>query len=604
MNQINDPPLTYDFGLDFNYAVWPVNTTVTMVNVPWNNDYRDIVRFASKSALNTYIDGLGGAGITISGMSYLKPNQPVRINVPFNRAYKYNYLRASNPVQPIPGSDVAKDYYYFIIDVRYLAPNTTEVVVQLDVWQTFGYDVTFGNCYIERGHIGIANQNFFDHFGRDYLTTPEGLDAGSDLQIVGQSEDNIMSATNNNIMVCSTTDLTADGGSVADPNLVTAKGGQFGGIPSGASFYLFHSTYSFSTWLTSKQSQPWVTQGIISAMIIPNMDNYLPSAISWPADGTPMLMPSTAPMGRIHHLLTNWRQVLLDNVPDRYDHLLKFLVSPYSCVELTTLTGNPIIIKPELWNDSNGTVNEWATFVPPGAKISFFPNQYNQIGTGPGEQTDHATHVGSFPELAVVNNGAMSYLAGNKNSILWQRQSADWTQQRALGSNQAGAVVNAQNAQSGFARDTNKNLQDWAARGDYGNSIAGINAKVQDAWMIQPSVSGQFGGETLNYLSGKFNIMMRIKMIDQSAIRTIGEYWLRYGYAIRKFLVPPTNLMVMTKFTYWKMQETYITGAPMPETFKQTIRGIFEKGVTVWANPADIGVIDIADNGSLPGIEY
>jgi len=62
--------------------------------------------------------------------------------------------------------------------------------------------------------------------------------------------------------------------------------------------------------------------------------------------------------------------------------------------------------------------------------------------------------------------------------------------------------------------------------------------------------------------------------------------------------------MAMTKFTYWKMSESYIKAAPMPESYKQVIRGIFEKGVTVWATPADIGNIDISDNAIIPGISY
>jgi hypothetical protein len=64
----------------------------------------------------------------------------------------------------------------------------------------------------------------------------------------------------------------------------------------------------------------------------------------------------------------------------------------------------------------------------------------------------------------------------------------------------------------------------------------------------------------------------------------------------------PANFMVMNNFTYWKLSETYITGAACPEQYKQAIRGIFEKGVTVWSNPANIGTIDIADNTPLEGI--
>jgi hypothetical protein len=58
----------------------------------------------------------------------------------------------------------------------------------------------------------------------------------------------------------------------------------------------------------------------------------------------------------------------------------------------------------------------------------------------------------------------------------------------------------------------------------------------------------------------------------------------------------------MTKFTYWKLKETYITSSLCPEVYKQTIRGIFEKGVTVWVTPTDIGNIDIASNEPIAGI--
>jgi hypothetical protein len=369
--------------------------------------------------------------------------------------------------------------------------------------------------------------------------------------------------------------------------------------------------------------------------------------------------------------------------------------------------------------------------VPPGQRIEIGPRFYNSKiaaeadaellwpvlvapyttvrGDDYGDYLDIVTQIANFPTMAIVNNGALSYLAANTHGIAFSRQSADWTQSRALGTaqasydvqtqamhtmqslagigmnadigqtaninrtqaaqavvggigavaggaltggvggamfgpggaaagavagtinggvnaavqgiqtgiqigandealairqNAAGATVRAQTGQAQYARDTNNDLATWAARGDYGNAIAGVNARVQDAQLIQPTTSGQMGGETANIANGGMQMSVRFKMIDQAAITRVGEYWLRYGYSIRKFLTPPANMMVMTKFTYWKLSETYITGAPMPEKYKQTIRGMFEKGVTVWANPADIGSIDIADNDALPGITY
>ena len=151
-------------------------------------------------------------------------------------------------------------------------------------------------------------------------------------------------------------------------------------------------------------------------------------------------------------------------------------------------------------------------------------------------------------------------------------------------------------------RDTNRDLAEFSAQGDYANTIAGINARVQDAALTQPSMRGQYGGDIVNVNHGTSELSLRWKMLSGAALTAVGEYWLRYGYAIHRFGQIPSSLMVMTNFTYWKLSESYIRTAPMPESFKQAIRGIFEKGVTVWSDPAKIGTIDVADNAALTGV--
>jgi hypothetical protein len=158
------------------------------------------------------------------------------------------------------------------------------------------------------------------------------------------------------------------------------------------------------------------------------------------------------------------------------------------------------------------------------------------------------------------------------------------------------------NQNAGYVRDTNKNLADYSARGDYSNTIAGLNARVQDIQMTPPSIIGQVGGDAMNILNNNAKLSARVKMIDHASMAVVGEFWLRYGYAVRRFGTMPANLMCMSKFTYWKLTETYITAATIPESFKQVIRGIFEKGVTVWADPSYIGNTDLADNAILGGI--
>lgn len=712
MNQINDlPSQDYNFGLEFNYGVWTPGTEVGLCNIPWNNDYRDVVRFDSRTALNTYIDDKIAEGVTLNELSYVKPNTPIRIPLPYNKVIGYNYLRASNPVQPIEG-DRFKRYFYFITDVRYIAPNTTEIVIQLDVFQTFIYDVQFGNCYIERGHIGIANVNNFFNNGRDYLTVPEGLDIGNeyvinasntasvDLYAENPNRSHSTAETNYSILAVSTVNLTADPGTIAEPKLTTAGGSSVHKIPSGASIYGWETTAKFKSWLNKMSSKPWVTQGILSVTVVPNLNRYETGSgqIYWPADDNPInidQITETNVFKGISYTVKRqfgavnepWRDAAREFIPERYQHLNKFFTFPYMVIEWTNYTGNNLVLKPEFYG-ADHIVTETISLVPPNVKIAYVP-RYNN------EDYNVALWLNDLPKVPVVNNMAISYLSSNANTIAYQYSNADWSQQRALAgaqatydnvtsgmnlaneltqiginadiqgvgvtnsqmanqaligvgqgllgaatsgnpignlSNSLGGVLSTMNNQdannqqlairnatanasnqasvgnTGFVRDTNKNLADWAARGDYAQAIAGINAKVQDAKMIQPSASGAFGGEAFMLAQGAMyspnhiRLDIKIKMLTNATYRSIGEFWLRYGYAVQQFKKIPQNLKVMSKFTYWKLSETYITSGNMPETYKQSIRGILEKGVTVWSNPNDIGNIDTADNEPLEGI--
>jgi hypothetical protein len=707
-------PLTYDFGEDFNYGSWDENTVLTLVNVPWNNDYRDIVRFSSRTARDNWIDDSPSA-LPIPNVSLQKFAQNVQIDLPLNAAMQYNYLRASNPLMENVSGDTQRNYYYFITGVTYLAPNTTELTLQLDVWQTFGYEVSFGSCYVERGHIGIANENSFQSYGRSFLAEPEGLDVGSEYRVVHVESQEVMSAVSSDaqasaILLCCTVSLGADDadyGTKDDPQLASASGSMFQGIPSGAEFYLLKNGQDFLNWLSLMRDKPWITQGIVSVTMIPNPTRYYPT---WDWDthqvtGSAYLYYPPAfgfhrPTPKTTALASNWRSLdfLANVLGTRYAMLKKFLTYPYLVIELTTFTGSPIIIKPEMWQDADATVKEYVALTPPGQRVVIAPDGYNASSHADssdnsflgeddgGEFINKAVTISGFPQLPIVNNSGIAYLAQNRNSLNFQERAADWSQQRALrgagvqaaqatggiglaqnltdvstgarrqvtdiatqavgmhafvnggmgavtggpagvtgaiagGSNAAiTAATMAEttrianqaaqtstgmsNAQREYVRDTNLDMAQFAARGDYENTIAGINAKIQDAALMQPSVAGQFGGDAFNLVNDLVGYSARWKMPNISTLRAIGDYWLRYGYSIRQFLPIPANMQVMTKFTYWKLSETYISQGAFPEGFRQIIRGIFEKGVTVWSDPNDIGAIDWADNEPLTGISY
>lgn len=690
---------------------WAPDTRLDFANVNWDSEYRNIVKFEKQSDLDKYITDHTITHLQLEKLTFVRPYEPVRVNIPFNVATEANYVRVNNPAMPggyhtaqnDPGMvwvDTQRNYYYFILDARYIAPNTTQLLLQLDVWQTFGYSVQPGWSYVERGHVGIANTSRFDNKGKTYLTVPEGLDIGNEYNVAYTKRTKIADTDDMGIVIWSTVDLKSSGGTIDDPVLFTAVGSTLGGLPNGASVYYFNSVDLFNQWLEEHQEQPWVTQGIIMVMAIPPLSRY-----GWGDDvGDSLHRFEGTPRSQFIDAAPNWREEVRRRLPPQYRHLDKFLTYPYCVIELTTNTGSPLVLKPEQWLDDHGRVQELAHFAIPSPRVVISPRDYNKAYDAPvpggdehayhdgGEFLDVSTGIYDFPTFSVVNNSYMSFLASNRHAIQYQYDTADWSQSKALraadtaydqatmgidASNQqvenqirTGAqMVNMQNQHGagraiagagtslgmgamggplGLAggitsavssgvneainqsersasqaisagsvrrssaiqeqymsgvRDSNRSLAQFAAKGDYANQIAGINARVQDAKLTQPTTSGQVGGEAFNLSIDQWGYDFKVKLPSAGAVRVIGDFWLRYGYAVNSFIWPD-RLHVMSHFTYWKFQQFEITGAIIPEHYRNSIRGIFEKGVTVWRRPEDIGNIHPVDNKPIEGDYY
>lgn len=727
------PDSVYEYQNQFDYSVWTPNTEITCATVPWDSSYRDIVRFDSKELRDQYFSEVGqyGYSFNLTGMVYLRYGEPVRVNAPFSMINQCNYLIVRNPIQPVPdtasgfGVPTRKPdvFYYFINDVKYIAPNTTQLDVQLDVWQTYYDRLSFGMCYVNKGHVGIANENSSQYNLSDYLTDTEGLNIGDEYEITYQWFFNFQNETPY-IVIMSNTSLEGDFGSVANPKLRTSQGGINDGMPSGARAYALTAD-NFIKFMQNIADYPWVSQGITMITVVPRVFCQLsPTTVEIAGVTANGLAPNPDADGTSFLLYDIYDHY---DIPDRYKHLFKFYTAPYSFIEMTGLNGGEVILKNECMTIGVSTTGKKdATLVrtrsvcaPPMIRGLVMPLGYNTSGAssdsgdisidyyapdgskrtttiGGGEFMDMCVQFDNFPQFSIVNNMYLYYMASNTHSLQYQFQSADWSQQKALtgaslsynqatqnmntaranqqvanqanwalsdisqeknawngvqgvasgslgavGSllsgdvggaisgavNAAGSGMNAalnadwinrttstqvgaatQTTQNNIAnqqykRDTNYDYARFAAKGDYENAIAGIQAKVQDARLTQPSTSGQNGGDPFNMSNGFCGILFKWKRLKDNFLIQVGDFWLRYGYYVNRWMRPPQDLKCMSNFTYWKMQQVQVNGA-LPELFKETIRGIFEKGVTVWTDPGKINNIDLADNDIVKGVRY
>ena len=718
MNQIYSTPPETTAGLSFDYSVWSAGSVITMVNVPFDNTYRDIIDWDSYGHtpyqyVKSFNDTLK---VEINQMTYLAQGKPIRIPTPFTRANRYNYVMVENPGRPVNtvGFEgyTPHAFFYFITSIDYIAPNTTQLTLQLDVWTTYYQRIKFGRSYLERGHFGIVAQDSFDNYGKEWLTQPEGLDMGSEHRVMRTYRRELANLPNGDysVIVTSATNLNnALGYGTADnPKVNMAYPSNVEGLPNGVSIYACTAD-QFKTGMTGLSSFPWVAQGIGSITFVPkNVINGKVGNKVKVGSGSNVADWVHIQRGEVNITLnlpltqSSFRDEMLSLLPVAYRELRKFCTSPYMILELTTYTGNPIEFRPESVMTKGIGLQQYSHVAPPNPSLFFTIKDYNTIWESKivhitsgqavddhGEMWDSVTGYTSLPTFSAVNNAALSALAGSAHTTAAQINNAKWQQQRAqrsavasrdvanagIAATQAGAentmwgnsatadsqsrynnmratvqavqggmtalggvaglngqavgaglgqaatagisaMINNSQAQSTAniqnqlvsgssqisqqqqrtVRDTNYELAQFSANGDYEAAIASINGQRQDMQVIPPSVVGQTSGYVSAMVANNMVVDCRVRFLSESAMRRIGDFWLRYGYLMNVWIKMPSTLTLMSEFTYWKLAECYLEKADIPESFKGTIRGIFEKGVTVWRSPQRIGTVNVRNN--------
>ena len=99
---------------------------------------------------------------------------------------------------------------------------------------------------------------------------------------------------------------------------------------------------------------------------------------------------------------------------------------------------------------------------------------------------------------------------------------------------------------------------------------------------------GAYGGDNFGQATGLDTMTVKIVTEDNGAIAAAGDYMLRYGIASNKLYNNP-SLTPCRHFTYWRAADIW-TVCPLAQNEQlQTIRDIFNSGVTIWTKPEEVG---------------
>lgn len=162
--------------------------------------------------------------------------------------------------------------------------------------------------------------------------------------------------------------------------------------------------------------------------------------------------------------------------------------------------------------------------------------------------------------------------------------------------------ANTSNANAGRTYDTtvgnaarSRNTNVTNAKNMMTNTRSNVAAAWRDLLNHAAQPVGTYGGDNFAQATGLDTMTVKIVTEDNGAIAAAGDYMLRYGIASNKLYNRP-SLTPCRHFTYWRAADIW-TVCPLAQNEQlQTIRDIFNSGVTIWNRPEEVGGDFVHDN--------
>lgn len=312
----------------------------------------------------------------------------------------------------------------------------------------------------------------------------------------------------------------------------------------------------------------------------------------------------------------------------------KLLMFPYSFMELTTKRGDSMVVKMEYIDrgTSKVKIGAYGTISTVNKMVYAIRNYLSDLN---GYNMYNAMPDNSNSSLPIIDDYTASYLQSNSNSIRVAQSNAKFTQDTiidnayrsyetgmakresnlvkgtmsagaegiggilgtivGLGVGSPGMMVGGAGGIGGAIASGVSNALDYeqskkdltteywnryfSASTDYGNAVASVMAKKNDAQQIPPTAKS-LGGDYLFNLANNSNALYLVrKTIYPEYANKLQNYFMQYGYKVNRLEVP--NFYSRTSWNYIKMTEPNVYGnIPMDDLMQ--IRDIFIRGITLW----------------------
>ena len=629
-----------------NYT--PQTEVHLLSNVPFNFSYNNVMDFDTITEQTAYF--LNKSKLTFEDLTHQRVNNnTINLEIAYEDLYDINYMMFQN--DKIPG----KWFYAFITKYDFVSPKVTRITYQIDVYQTWLFDMEWQTTYVEREHTKRFNTD-----GSPVINTlDEGLNYGSDyvttaIKHYEQLEGIIWAIIVSKVSLQGIPSKIYGGSNVS--NIPTPL--YFYGVPISAdgsnsgNFSINGTTVSTiqDLWNLFTTNPDFV--GSIVSMYYTSYVPFVVSKVSNSAINVATLAGTLVNFGGLTVLKftglewNTFMPTIFTNMYNQFPNYTesKLLMYPYSLIEITNFKGETFTLKMENMTNPDSYKNQLNLVILSSLGIApktaiiprFYLNNTNFIDDSNTTINDISYGIidNDVSDIPIIDDYTASYIQANKNSINTTNKYAMDNALRGVSQNNAnnrlnnaildkqqaytesdmaiGALSNAMNLNFGGSvqslyqgtkaydltegkraqMNLNNEFANRNLRINAEQSIGLTQAKLKDINNIPPTISNMGNNSLFSYGNAIRGVYICCKTIRPEYRTQLTNYFKMFGYKVNKLEIP--NLKSRQNYNYIKTIDANIIGN-IPSNDLSAIKGIFDKGVTIW-HTDNVGDYSLSNN--------
>ncbi len=534
----------------------PTSKIILLKN-PIEIDYMNELTFSSLEAQYTYFSGL--TKLECEGATYQRKDEVVRFptdpnmeGITYDDLIQYNYCMYQNDKWS------NKWFYAFVKEVTFDNPGMSYITLETDVWQTWMFDITLKNSFIEREHVNS------DLVGEH--TIPENLETGeyvidNKIKKAGYGSDNIcfILATTMYAYIQNTGTQQEPywelvGGNAAMCNVYNSN-------LSGLEYFWYTNTANGITRLQNT-IQAYCNSGQKEAiyMLFACPDSCFEKVLENPNEGywgsVKQKQGSYNKMFSDTYTANITRPTTLNGYTPRNKKLLTY---PYCYLLMNNGAGGNAVYHYELFKNTDNLIYfKIDHAICPGASIFLRPWKYKT--TSDTYTTMDGLPLGKFPMCSWNSDAYTNWITQNSANIKF------------------GLLSQGYNASANLAQ---KNLVGM------GSSLLGLVGSVMELYnkrdTATPQAEGNLNSGDVMYSMEETTFTAYQMSIKQEYATIIDKYFDMFGYKVNSVKLP--NIYGRTNWNYVKTIGCNMLG-DIPQEDLQKIKDMFNNGVTFWHNPS------------------